>query len=58
MCGKIESPALWNRRSFPGLYSAGEILDLDACTGGYNLQIAWSTGYAAGRAMPKKEITE
>lgn len=31
-----------------GLYFAGEILDLDACTGGYNLQIAWSTGYAAG----------
>ena len=42
----------------PGLYFAGEILDLDACTGGYNLQIAWSTGYAAGRAIPEKEITE
>jgi hypothetical protein len=33
-----------------GLYFAGEVLDLDAHTGGYNLQIAWSTGYAAGRA--------
>ena len=31
-----------------GLYFAGEILDLDAMTGGYNLQIAWSTAYAAG----------
>lgn len=31
-----------------GLYLAGEILDLDALTGGFNLQIAWSTGYAAG----------
>ena len=32
----------------PGLYLAGELLDLDALTGGYNLQIAWSTGHAAG----------
>ena len=31
-----------------GLYFAGEILDLDALTGGFNLQIAWSTGYLAG----------
>ena len=31
-----------------GLYFAGEILDVDALTGGYNLQIAWSTGYLAG----------
>ena len=30
------------------LYFAGEVLDLDAVTGGYNLQIAWSTGYLAG----------
>jgi len=31
-----------------GLYFAGEVLDCDAYTGGYNLQIAWSTGFAAG----------
>ena len=31
-----------------GLYFAGEVLDLDAVTGGYNLQIALSTGYLAG----------
>ena len=31
-----------------GLYLAGEVLDLDASTGGYNLQIAFSTGYLAG----------
>lgn len=31
-----------------GLYFCGEVLDLDAFTGGYNLQIAFSTGYAAG----------
>ena len=30
------------------LYFAGEVLDVDAVTGGYNLQIAWSTGYLAG----------
>ena len=34
----------------PGLYFAGEVLDLDAYTGGFNLQIAFSTGYAAGTA--------
>ncbi|MDR0293049.1 MAG: NAD(P)/FAD-dependent oxidoreductase [Oscillospiraceae bacterium] len=33
-----------------GLYFAGEVLDLDGYTGGYNLQIAWSTGYAAGES--------
>lgn len=33
------------------LYFAGEVLDLDAVTGGYNLQIAWSTGYPAGNAV-------
>ena len=31
-----------------GLYLCGEVLDVDALTGGYNLQIAWSTGYLAG----------
>ena len=31
-----------------GLYFAGEVLDVDALTGGYNLQVAWSTGYLAG----------
>ena len=35
----------------PGLYFAGEVLDLDALTGGFNLQIAWSTGYAAGSSI-------
>ena len=32
------------------LYFCGEVLDLDAMTGGYNLQIAWSTGYLAGNS--------
>lgn len=34
-----------------GLYFAGEVLDVDAYTGGYNLQIAWSTGFAAGTGV-------
>ena len=33
-----------------GLYFAGEVLDVDALTGGFNLQIAWSTGYLAGKS--------
>ena len=32
----------------PGLYFAGELLDVDGYTGGFNLQIAYATGYAAG----------
>jgi len=38
-----------------GLYFAGEILDIDGRTGGFNLQIAWSTGYVAGRSVPLEE---
>jgi len=39
-----------------GLYFAGEVLDVDAYTGGYNLQIAWATGKAAGEAAAEQEI--
>ena len=35
----------------PGLFFAGEIIDCDAYTGGFNLQIAWATAYAAGMAV-------
>ena len=35
----------------PNLYIVGELLDVDALTGGFNLQIAWSTGYVAGNAI-------
>ena len=35
----------------PGLHFAGEVLDLDGLTGGYNFQAAWTTGWIAGRAM-------
>ena len=37
----------------PGLYFAGEVLDLDADTGGYNLQVAFSTGYLAGKSAAR-----
>ncbi len=37
-------------RLVKNLYFAGEVLDLDADTGGFNLQVAWSTGYVAGAA--------
>lgn len=40
-------------KKVPGLYLAGELLDLDADTGGYNMQIAFSTGYLAGQAAAK-----
>ena len=38
-------------RICPGLYFAGEILDIDGVTGGFNFQAAWTTGWIAGRAM-------
>jgi predicted Rossmann fold flavoprotein len=44
-------PATMESRLVSGLYFAGEVLDLDAVTGGYNLQIAWCTGYAAGMGV-------
>lgn len=42
------NPATMESRLVKGLYFAGEVLDIDALTGGYNLQIALSTGYCAG----------
>lgn len=41
-------PGTMESKLIGGLYFAGEVLDLDALTGGFNLQIAWSTGYLAG----------
>ena len=40
-------------RITPGLYFAGELLDLDGITGGFNFQAAWTTGWIAGHAMAK-----
>ena len=45
------NPSTMESRLVSGLYFAGEVLDLDAVTGGFNLQIAWSTAYAAGKAV-------
>ena len=44
-------PKTMQSKLVPGLYFAGEILDCDAYTGGFNLQIAWSTAYAAANAV-------
>ena len=44
-------PKTMASKRFPGLYFAGEIIDCDAYTGGFNLQIAWATAYAAGMAV-------
>lgn len=51
ICVKEVNPSTMESKLVPGLYFAGEILDLDAMTGGYNLQIAWSTGYLAGSRL-------
>lgn len=48
---KEVDPGTMESKKVKGLYFAGEVLDLDAVTGGFNLQIAWSTGYAAGKSM-------
>ena len=45
---KEVNPSTMESKLVPHLYFCGEVLDLDAMTGGYNLQIAWSTGYLAG----------
>ncbi|MCX4295684.1 MAG: NAD(P)/FAD-dependent oxidoreductase [Lachnospiraceae bacterium] len=47
---KEVSPSTMESKFVEGLYFAGEVLDLDALTGGFNLQIAWSTGFLAGRS--------
>lgn len=46
------NPSTMESKLVKGLYFAGEVLDLDAVTGGFNLQIAWSTGYLAGTSIP------
>lgn len=48
VCVREVSPRTMESKLVPGLFFAGEVLDLDAHTGGYNLQIAWSTGALAG----------
>lgn len=45
------NPSTMESKIIKNLYFAGELIDVDALTGGYNLQIAWSTGYLAGESM-------
>lgn len=49
ICVKDINPSSMESKKVRGLYFAGEVLDLDALTGGFNLQIAWSTGHLAGK---------
>ncbi|MEB3175941.1 MAG: NAD(P)/FAD-dependent oxidoreductase [Cyanobacteriota bacterium] len=51
--GEVNFSAMESRRC-PGLYFAGEILDIDGVTGGFNFQSAWTTGALAGRAMAEE----
>ena len=48
---KDVNPATMESKKVENMYFAGEVLDIDALTGGYNLQIAWSTGYLAGLSV-------
>ncbi len=50
------NPSTMESKRIRNLYFCGEVLDLDAVTGGYNLQIAWSTGYLAGSSIKKTGI--
>ena len=57
-CGGVSLSEINNKtlecKKHPGLYFAGEILDVDAITGGFNLQAAWSTGYLAALSIAQK----
>lgn len=50
VCVKDINPATMESKHIKGLFFAGEVIDVDALTGGYNLQIAWSTGWLAGKS--------
>ena len=53
VCVKEINPSTMESRLVKGLYFAGEVIDVDAYTGGYNLQIAFSTGRLAGLSAAK-----
>ena len=54
-CGGIAlgnvNPGTLEARRYPGLYFAGEVLDVDAVTGGFNLQAAWTMGYIVAQSI-------
>lgn len=49
------TPSTMASKLVGGLFFAGEVLDVDAYTGGFNLQIAWATGYLAGLSAAESE---
>ncbi len=51
---KAFDPSTMECKNVKGLYAAGEVLDVDAHTGGFNLQIAWSTGHLAGESAAEE----
>ena len=57
-CGGVSlgnlDPATLESKQHPGLYFAGEVLDIDAVTGGFNLQAAWTTGAVVARSIAAK----
>ena len=60
-CGGVSlsniDPSTLACRRYPGLYFAGEVLDVDAVTGGFNLQAAWTTGYVAARSIANSAVS-
>lgn len=55
---KEVNPKTMESKLVPGLYFAGEILDVHGFTGGFNLQIAWSTGFVAGKAAAERSVMD
>ena len=60
-CGGVSlsniDPATLACRRYPGLYFAGEVLDIDAVTGGFNLQAAWTTGYVVAQSIANSAVS-
>ena len=55
-CSQID-PLTMESKLIPGLYFAGEIMDVDGVTGGFNFQHAWSSGYLAAMAIAKNQVS-
>ena len=59
-CGGVSlnniDPSTLSCKRYPGLYFAGEVLDIDAITGGFNLQAAWTTGYVVAQSIASKAL--
>ena len=58
-CGGVSlsavNPATLESRTRPGLYFAGEVLDIDGVTGGFNFHAAWTTAYVVAQAISEVE---